>query len=62
MYTAKELEDCDVGHLITGIPKLLQDDSRLLEGNITIEEAEIALQNMKHGKSPCTDGFGADFV
>ena len=55
----KELEDCEVEHLITGIPKLLQGESRSLEGKITRKEAGIALKSMKNGKSPGTDGFGA---
>ena len=59
MYKAKELEDCEVEHLITGIPKLPQDESRSLEGHITTEEAGTALKNLKNGKSPGTDGFGA---
>jgi len=28
---------------------------------IILEEAGTALKNMKNGKSPGTDGFGADF-
>ena len=36
-------------------------ESRLLEGTIIIEEAGIALKIMTNGKSPGTDGFGAEF-
>ena len=47
--------------MVTEIPKLSEEESRSLEGKITIEEAGITLKNMKHEKSPSTDGFGAEF-
>ena len=30
-----------------------------IEGEITLNEASVALRNMKHSKSPGTDGFNA---
>ena len=43
------------------IQKLSQEEQTTLEGEITLEEAGIALKNMKNRKSPGTDGFGAEF-
>ena len=61
LYPAKDLEECETEQLVTEIPKLSEEESRSLEGKITIEEAGTALKNMKHEKSPGTDGFGAEF-
>ena len=61
LYKAKDLEECEIEQLVTEIPKLSEEESRSLEGKITIEEAGTALKNMKHEKSPGTDGFGAEF-
>ena len=61
LYKAKDLEECEIEQLVTEIPNLSEEESRSLEGKITIEEAGTALTNMKHEKSPGTDGFGAEF-
>ena len=61
LYKAKVLEECEIEQLVTEIPKLSEEESRSLEGKITIEEAGTALKKMKHEKSPGTDGFGAEF-
>ena len=45
--------------LINRVPTLSPEESKSLEGKITLEEAGIALKNMKNAKSPGTDGFGA---
>ena len=58
LYKAKDLEECEIEQLVTEIPKLTEEESRSLEGKITIEEAGTALKNMKHEKSPGTDDFG----
>ena len=60
MHKPKNLEECEIEQLVTEIPKLSEEESRSLEGKITIEEAGTALKNMKHEKSPGTDGFGAE--
>ena len=41
--------------------KLSEDDSKLLEGEITYQELSSALKNMKNSKSPGSDGFTAEF-
>ena len=61
LYKAKDLEECEIEQLVTEIPKLIQEESRSLAGKITIVEAGTSLKNMKHEKSPGTDGFGAEF-
>ena len=40
---------------------ILKDVKISLEGEITLEEASLALKNMKNGKSSGTDGFSAEF-
>ena len=41
--------------------KLSENDSKLLEGEITYQELSSALKNMKNSKSPGSDGFTAEF-
>ena len=43
------------------LPKLTDNESNQLEGQITLSELSIALQNMKNNKSRGTDGFSSDF-
>ena len=45
----------------TNLPKLTDNESKLLEGDITISELTKALKNMKNNKSPGTDGFSSEF-
>ena len=49
-----------INELISEIPELSEEQQASLEGEITLEEAGTALKNMKNGKSPGADGFGAD--
>ena len=58
---ARALEECNIEDLITRIPTLSSEESNSLEGKITLDEAGIALKNMKNGKNPGTYGFGAEF-
>ena len=60
LHKAKDLEEYEIEQLVTEIPKLSEEESRSLEGKITIEEAGTALKNMKYEKSPGTDGFEAE--
>lgn len=61
LYTRKTLETCEITDLIEECPTLSSEEKNLLEGEISLEEAGLALKNMKNGKSPGTDGFGAEF-
>ena len=45
----------------TNLPKLTDNESKLLEGDITMSELTKALKNMKNNKSPGTDGFSSEF-
>ena len=45
----------------TSLPKLTDNDSKLLEGDITVSELTKALKNMKNNQSPGTDGFSSEF-
>ena len=48
LYKAKDLEECEIEQLVTEIIKLSEEESRPLEGKITIEETGTALKHMKH--------------
>ena len=43
------------------VPKLTQNESNQLEGNLTLPELTKALRNMKNNKSPGTDGYSCEF-
>ena len=47
--------------MVTEIPHLNDDKAERTEGEITLNEASMALRNMKHSKSPGTDGVNAEF-
>ena len=47
--------------MVNEIPHLNDDEADKIEGEITSEEASVALQNMKNCKSPGTGGFSAEF-
>ena len=49
----------DLSHV--NIPKLNIVQSDSLEGLLNIKEVSITLENMKHDKSPGSDGFTAEF-
>lgn len=61
LYTKRDLEDCDIFDMVTEIPTLNLQEKNSLEGEILLEEASIALKNMKNNKSPGTDGFTTEF-
>ena len=61
LYTKRNLQIFEINDLIQNCPKLSIDQKNSLEGEITLTEAGITLKNMKNGKSPGTDGFGAEF-
>ena len=61
LYTKKSLNSAEINELIEDCPKLSNEMKLTLEGEITLEEAGEALKNMKNGKSPGSDGFGAEF-
>ena len=59
--TREDVEDCEISQMITEIPHFRDEETERTDGEITLNEASIALRNMKHSKSPGTDGFNADF-
>ena len=61
LYAKRILENVEISDLIDECPKLAYDEKQSLEGKITLAEAGIALTHMQNGKSPGTDGFGAEF-
>ena len=48
--------------MVENIPTLTLQEKLSLEGEITLDEASLALKNMKNNKSPGSDGFTVDFL
>ena len=61
LYEKKEQADCNIEEMIHDIPTLTEDEATNLEGQITLEEATLALKKMNNSKSPGSDGFTAEF-
>jgi exonuclease III len=61
LYENKEVEQCEINDLVKELPTLNELERESLEGEITYGEVCSALKNMKHLKSPGTDGFNAEF-
>ena len=55
------MRDIGVDEMVKTLPKLNEERSGSLEGQITYEEAAKALKNMKNDKSPGTDGMTVNF-
>ena len=60
LYTKSNIDNCELTEVVTDVPHLEPDKSIELEGVITLEEASLALRNMKNDKSPGSDGFSAE--
>ena len=50
-YEARDFEECDIDDLINRIPPLSSEASKSFEGKITLEEAALALKNMKNASA-----------
>ena len=61
LYERRDVEDCEISQMVTEIPHLNDEEAERIEGEVTLNEASMALRNMKHSKSPGTDGFNAEF-
>lgn len=64
LYTSKEfqIEDVELKNILNDdTPKLSDDQSLLLEGELTLDEALHCLKNMKNNKSPGSSGFNVEF-
>ena len=65
LYSSRDetLTNVDLNDILTAvnIPKLNVNDASLLEKDITLEEAGIALKKMKNNKTPGPDGFTSEF-
>ena len=61
LYERRDVEDCEISQMVTEIPHSNDEEAERIEGEITLNEASMALRNMKHSKSPGTDGFNAEF-
>ena len=64
LYSSKEseIEDVKLENVLNDdTPKLSDEQSGSLEGEITLEEALQTLKNMKNNKSPGSSGFNVEF-
>ena len=61
MYSFSDVREIDLKTTITNSPTLSNQDSKLIEGPITLAEAAASLKNMKNNKSPGPDGFTVEF-
>ena len=65
LYSSRENDiediDLDVELDFPDIKKLTNEESKELEGEISLKEASKTLFNMKSNKSPGSDGFTAEF-
>ena len=65
LYSSRDetLTNVDLNDILTAvnIQKLNVNDASLLETDITLEEAGIALKKMKNNKTPGPDGFTSEF-
>ena len=61
LYSRREVEDVEIADLVQNLPKLNDQQSNNLEGELTLEEISLSLKEMKNGKSPGSDGFGVEF-
>ena len=60
-YSDRQFEDCEILDLVEDIPTLTVQEKTSLEGEITLDEASVALKNTKNNKSPDSDGFTVEF-
>ena len=62
LFMSQELSEGDQGLFLDSIERRLTPaESRLCEGDLTIEECSKALSNMPSAKSPGVNGFPAEF-
>ena len=61
LYSDRQLEDCEILDLVEDIPTLTVQEKTSLEGEITLDEASVALKSVKNNKSPGSDGFTVEF-
>ena len=55
------LKDCDWNSFNHKQIRLTEEEARLIEGPLTLEELGVALKDMKHNKTPGIDGLPAEF-
>ena len=51
-----------ISQVVTEFPHLNNDEAEMIEEKIALNEASVALRNMKHYKSPSTAGFSTSFL
>ena len=61
LYEYRQVEDNPISNLVSDIPTLDEQIAENLEGELTLDEIGVTLKEMKHNKSPGSDGFPAEF-
>lgn len=62
LYKKKTVSEVNIENIVTDLPKLDEEKAKTLEGPILLEEAALALKNIKNDKSPGTDGMTVNFL
>ena len=61
MYSDRNLGNCEILDMVENSPTLTVQEKLFIEGEITLDEASLALKNMKNNKSAGSDGFTVEF-
>lgn len=61
LYSAHDVIDIDLDHILPDSPSVSPEDNEVISGPISYGEAAAALKEMKHDKTPGSDGLPAEF-
>ena len=61
LYSPRNVENGMIQELIAGLPKIEEDQQRVLDSLITAEELETAMRSLKDGKATGIDGLPGEF-
>ena len=61
LYSERVNENVNLESYVHTLPKLSEEESKIMEGHISLEEATQALKKMQNEKSPGTDGMTVSF-
>ena len=61
LYSKRDVQDANISNLVKNLPKLNDNQSQQLGGELTFDEISYTLKSMKNEKSPGSDGFPVEF-
>ena len=62
LYSDRNLGNCEILDMVENISTLTLREKFSHEGEITLDEASLALKSMKNNKSPGSDGFSVELL